>query len=98
MIMDEDGNKIDELLMVDGARYRRYSSTGGYIEFTHCNIDTTIQENEWVMSELMRTDELVKLPDYPHMSKVLQYRAALRTYDLNGVRPETPTTDGGNSI
>ena len=47
-------------------------------------------EREWRDSELSRTDELVKLPDYP--VDLLPYRAELRNYPAqpdfpNGTRP-----------
>ncbi len=47
-------------------------------------------ERQWRDSELLRTDELVKLPDYP--VDLSPYRAALRDYPQqpdfpNGVRP-----------
>lgn len=47
-------------------------------------------ERQWRDSELSRTDELVKLPDYP--VDLLTYRAALRDYPQqpdfpNGTRP-----------
>ena len=47
-------------------------------------------EREWRDNELLRTDELVKLPDYP--VNLLPYRVALRDYPLqpdfpNGTRP-----------
>ena len=49
-----------------------------------------IKERSWRDSELVRTDELVKLPDYP--VDLLSYRAALRAYPAqvdfpNGERP-----------
>jgi hypothetical protein len=48
-------------------------------------------ERQWRDSELLRTDELVKLPDYP--IDLLPYRAELRNYPAqpdfpNGTRPE----------
>lgn len=47
-------------------------------------------EREWRDSELIRTDELVKLPDYP--IDLLPYRVELRDYPVsanfpNGTRP-----------
>ena len=47
-------------------------------------------ERNWRGSELLRTDELVKLPDYP--VDLLPYREALRDYPAqsdfpNGTRP-----------
>jgi len=47
-------------------------------------------ERQWRDSELLRTDELVKLPDYP--IDLLSYRAELRNYPdsnnfPNGTRP-----------
>lgn len=47
-------------------------------------------EREWRDNELLRTDELVKLPDYP--VDLLPYRATLRDYPQqpdfpNGARP-----------
>jgi hypothetical protein len=47
-------------------------------------------EREWRDSELLRTDELVKLPDYP--INLLPYRTELRDYPAqadfpNGDRP-----------
>lgn len=47
-------------------------------------------EREWRDSELLRTDELIKLPDYP--IDLTGYRAELRAYPEqadfpNGVRP-----------
>lgn len=45
-------------------------------------------EREWRDSELLRTDELVKLPDYP--VNLLPYRQLLRTY------PESDSFPNGN--
>lgn len=47
-------------------------------------------ERKWRDSELLRTDDLVKLPDYP--VDLLPYRVLLRDYPAtgdfpNGVRP-----------
>jgi len=47
-------------------------------------------ERQWRDSELLRTDELVKLPDYP--VDLLPYRISLRDYPAqsgfpNGTRP-----------
>ena len=51
------------------------------------------KERQWRDSELSRTDEFVKLPDYP--VDLLPYRAGLRNYPAhadfpNGVRPVSP--------
>jgi len=47
-------------------------------------------ERQWRNSELLRTDDLVSLPDYP--VELLSYRSALRDYPAqtdfpNGERP-----------
>ena len=49
-----------------------------------------IRERQWRDDELLRTDELVKLPDYPQ--DLLPYRQELRNYPQqedfpNGTRP-----------
>lgn len=84
--------------LVVGTIYRRYHSNGGYVEFTHNNDDAFDVECLWVLSELKRTDELVKLPDYPHINILITYRDELRKYDKMGVRPIAPTTPNGTSI
>lgn len=97
MITDIFGNKtLGELEL--GVRYRRFNYLGGYVEFTHCEADISSMEADWVKGELLRTDPLVSLPDYPHMEKVLAYRVELRQYDLSGVRPDTPSTEKGTLI
>lgn len=98
MIKQLDGIEINESDMVIGETYRRYNSCGGYVEFTHQEIDIKPIESEWVLSELQRTDNLVKLPDYPHMDILIAYRADLRKYDLKGNRPVLPTTPKGTLI
>lgn len=98
MIKQIDGIEINESDMVAGETYRRYNTCGGYIEFTYQKIDIAPIESEWVLSELQRTDSLVKLPDYPHMDILIAYRADLRKYDLNGDRPTLPTTSKGTLI
>lgn len=98
MIKQLDGLEINESDMVVGETYRRYNGCGGYVEFTHQEIGIAPIESEWVLSELQRTDSLVKLPDYPHMDVLITYRADLRKYDLNGDRPTLPTTPKGTLI
>ena len=55
-------------------------------------------ENEWVKSELGRTDRMVVLPDYPHTATLIDYRSSLRGYNLDGKRPATPTTPNGTPL
>lgn len=97
MITDIYGNNIIGNLEI-GMRYRRFNDLGGYTEFTHCEIDNTPVEADWVLSELRRTDDLVKLPDYPHINILIEYRAELRKYDKSGARPMAPKTPNGTLI
>lgn len=97
MITDIFGNEIVGDLEV-GRRYQKFNSCGGYVEFTHCEIDNTSMEADWVLSELRRTDDLVKLPDYPHIDILIEYRAELRKYDKSGARPTAPKTPNGTLI
>lgn len=97
MITDIFGNEIVGDLEV-GRRYREFNGCGGYVEFTHCEIDNTPAEADWVLSELRRTDDLVKLPDYPHIDILIEYRAELRKYDKSGARPMVPKTPSGTLI
>jgi len=98
MIKQLNGLEINESDMVAGETYRLYNGCGGYIEFTHQKTDIAPIESEWVLSELKRTDNLVKLPDYPHIDILIAYRADLRKYDLSGDRPIAPTTPKGTLI
>lgn len=54
--------------------------------------DKTTEEKAWRDSELLKTDELAKLPDFPKSVELLQYRQELRDYPAsldfpNGIRP-----------
>lgn len=84
-----------------GIRYRKYNTSGGFLEFTHNGpsvLKDIYVENQWVREELTRTDTLIMLPDYPYVEKLIAYREELRYY--NGVtdRPVTPTTNSGEAI
>lgn len=88
-----------------GARFRELDDSGFVIRESYWCEQSVIDaielerlETEFVSSELLRTDRLVLLPDYPHMEKVIEYRKLLRSYDLSGNRPQTPTTDRGTLI
>lgn len=88
-----------------GARFRELDDSGFAIRESYwCDqsvidaIELERLEAEFVSSELLRTDRLVLLPDYPHTAKVIEYRQLLRAYDLSGSRPQTPTTDRGTLI
>lgn len=55
-------------------------------------VKKTAEEKKWRDSELLKTDELAKLPDFPKSVELLQYRQELRDYPAsldfpNGVRP-----------
>lgn len=53
------------------------------------------EEKSWRNEELVRTDALVILPDYPYSEQLLTYRQELRDYPQqedfpNGTRPIKP--------
>lgn len=37
-------------------------------------------ERQWRNSELVRTDDAVKIPDYPNRDRIIAYRVELRDY------------------
>lgn len=102
-VIDNIGNWVDSEPTFIGQQYRKLIETSvglcyEYRIFVDSNIDKMQIELDFVLSELQRTDSLVKLPDYPHMDVLIAYRADLRKYDLNGDRPSLPTTPKGTLI
>lgn len=74
----------------ENQRYRVYHSETGFREDNYRAEKKEDTERQWRDNELLRTDELVKLPDYP--VDLLPYRASLRAYPQqvsfpNGTRP-----------
>lgn len=76
--------------LVEGDNYRISVGGGGWQQQAYSPEKKEDTERYWRDSELLRTDELVKLPDYP--VDLLPYRIALRDYPgqvdfPNGARP-----------
>ena len=75
--------------LIDGDLYK-ISAGRGWQQQIFATIDKSVTERDWRDSELLRTDALVVLPDYP--ANLLSYRLNLRDYPLsvdfpNGTRP-----------
>ena len=73
-----------------GDTYRISVGGGGWQQQVHNPESNESIERQWRDSELLRTDEIVKLPDYP--VDLLSYRTELRNYPAqpdfpNGTRP-----------
>lgn len=73
--------------LVEGDDYRLSVGDGGWQRQIYLPEKKEDTERRWRDSELLRTDELVKLPDYP--IDLLPYRTALRDY------PEQPDFPNG---
>jgi len=76
--------------LVEGDDYRISVGDGGWQQQVYLPEKKESIERRWRDSELLITDELVKLPDYP--VNLLPYRAELRDYPAqsdfpNGTRP-----------
>ena len=88
-----DGVWVDctEEDLIVGDVYRITVGNGGWQQQTYtAGLDKSTIERQWRDSELLRTDEFVKLPDYP--IDLLPYRMELRNYPTkfdfpNGDRP-----------
>ena len=48
-----------------------------------------IEQREWRDSELVRTDGLVVLPDYPNKTETIAYRVKLRDWPSTSDFPDT---------
>ena len=77
---------------VFGLPHKTISNNGCVVTVSNYQVSIEFTERTWRDSELVRTDELVKLPDYP--IDLLPYRVALRDYPAqpdfpNSTRPTT---------
>lgn len=88
----DDVNLFHNVNVVGNVVHADYS---GIQELEISNIDLIKSEREWRDDELLRTDKLVILPDYPRgktKQSFLDYRQALADYPQqpdfpNGLRP-----------
>jgi len=78
--------------------YHNSSPTSGWHTWNPVIIDTVQEEQDWVFSELARTDKYMALSDYPHKETLTLYREELRAYTYDGNRPAAPTTPKGTPI
>jgi hypothetical protein len=85
IIKDENGNVINRII----ANENFVSKNFEYYEFESSVIDNTQELIQWRNSELVRTDELVNLVDYPYIEEMKEYRQRLRDWPDSEDFPET---------
>lgn len=82
--MDADGNVVNKIV-----------GSAQFVEENYDHYNFVLLPNnpsdarEWRDEELAKTDELAKLPDYPHQAILLEYRQALRDWPSTVDFPDT---------
>jgi len=82
---DKDPVEGDEMLKKDGNLEIRY---------THSAAELPAEEvaREWRNVELMNTDQMASIPDWPDRDKYLAYRTKLRDWPSTSDFPDTKPT------
>ena len=82
---DKDPVEGDEMLRADGTLEIRY---------THSAVVLPAEDlaREWRNLELMQTDNIAQIPDWPNRDKYLAYRTKLRDWPSTSDFPATKPT------
>ena len=82
---DKDPVEGDEMLRADGTLEIRY---------THSAVVLPAEDlaREWRNLELMQTDNIAQIPDWPNRDKYLAYRTKLRDWPSTSDFPDTKPT------
>ena len=75
----------DEILKREGSLELRY---------THSTVEIPAEDTarEWRNLELMKTDHIAQIPDWPNRDKYLAYRTKLRDWPSTSDFPDTKPT------
>ena len=82
---DKDPVEGDEILKTQGSLELRY---------THSAVEIPAEDTarEWRNLELMKTDHIAQIPDWPNRDKYLAYRTKLRDWPNTSDFPDTKPT------
>jgi len=82
---DKDPVEGDEILKTQGSLELRY---------THSAVEIPAEDTarEWRNLELMKTDHIAQIPDWPNRDKYLAYRTKLRDWPSTSDFPDTKPT------
>ena len=82
---DKDPVEGDEMLKTEGSLEIRY---------THSAVEIPAEDlaREWGNLELMKTDQMASVPDWPDRDKYLAYRVKLRDWPSTSDFPDTKPT------
>jgi len=82
---DKDPVEGDEMLKTEGSLEIRY---------THSAVEIPAEDlaREWRNLELMKTDQMASVPDWPDRDKYLAYRVKLRDWPSTSDFPDTKPT------
>ena len=82
---EKDPVEGDEMLQTEGSLEIRY---------THSAVEIPAEDlaREWRNLELMQTDNIAQIPDWPDRDKYLAYRTKLRDWHTTSDFPKTKPT------
>jgi hypothetical protein len=88
VIKDSDGNEVNRINASESFVAQHYDHYELAVIPENFGIKKAA-EREWRNSELERTDVLATVGDYPHMTELTAYRAALRDWPASADFPDT---------